>query len=384
MKQHLPALTGVRFLAVFHIFLHHLWAVFTYVRDTKPGTESLLNDMTNIPQSIMVFLANGWVSTSLFFLLSGFILAHLYWQPNGRFRGSPQHFLIVRLARIYPVHLIALVPLLINAYHVHIEDGYSLAFITSSAIGTALLIQAWVPSWIPMWNWPAWTISVMVTLYLLMPFIIHGLNKLTKRQQHFSLLVLPLVSLIPTAFYARQLWTGMPWTMQTEIFYSNFPLFWVPYFVAGMLLTRIISVAENAKSDSKPVIALGDIAFILAISFAMVPDLFQPMTSFIRFGLLMPIYMVFVADLARGRGFVARLLSYRAFHYLGEISFSIFIWQSVVIAALFISLSIYPPIADYHFSIAIVSILLIAIGSLHWIERPISQWTKRKLKASHD
>lgn len=282
--------------------------------------------MVDVPQGVMAFLANGWVSTSLFFMLSGFI--------------------------------------------------------TSSAVGTALLIQAWVPSWIPMWNWPAWTISVMIVLYVVMPLIMRALNKLSMQQQRFLLLILPLISLLPTAIYARQLWSGVPWSMSTEIFYSNFPLFWVPYFVAGMLLTRLTALKDSSESDKKPLIALGDIAFLVALGFTLIPELLQPTTSFLRFGVLMPVYMIFIADLARGRGLVARLVSGRVFQYLGEISFSIFIWQSVVIAALFISLSVFPPIADYQFSLAIVSVLLISMASLYWIERPISQWIKGKLAVS--
>lgn len=194
--QHLPALTGVRFIAVFHIFLHHLWAVHTYVQDTKPGTEGLLKGMSDFPEALMLFLANGWVSTSLFFMLSGYILAHLYWLPDGQLRDTPRRFLTLRFARLYPVHLIALSVLIVNGFAVHIEDGFSPEFIVSSALGTALLMQAWVPSWIPMWNWPTWTISVMVFLYLLMPIMIKLLNRLSRSQQKLLLCILPLISFL--------------------------------------------------------------------------------------------------------------------------------------------------------------------------------------------
>jgi peptidoglycan/LPS O-acetylase OafA/YrhL len=377
-KQYLPALTGIRFIAVFHIFLHHLWAVHTYVSNTKPGTEDLLKDMSYLPDGLMLFFANGWVSTSLFFMLSGFILGHLYWQPNGELKGGANQFLVQRFVRIYPVHLLAMIPLLINAFHVHIEDGFSLPFIVSSALGTVLLIQAWVPSWIPMWNWPTWTISVMIFLYLLLPLIIKLLNRLTISQRRSLLCILPLISLLPTAVYARLLWQGIPWNMNTEIFFSNFPLFWVPYFIAGTLLSRLIKDNTMPLNRRNVWLAKGDVAFIAALSFTFIPDLLQPLTSFIRFGVLMPLYMIFIVDLARGNGLMARLLSGRLMNYLGQISFSIFIWQSVVIAALLISASLYPPVTKVHLPMAIIAVLLISIASLHWVERPIARYIKAK------
>ncbi|MDM7861516.1 acyltransferase [Alteromonas sp. ASW11-36] len=378
-KKQLPALTGIRFIAIFHIFLHHLWALHTYVRDTKPGTEGLLKDMADLPDSLMLFFANGWVSTSLFFMLSGFMLGHLYWQRDGSFLGTPQRFLILRFSRLYPAHLVVLSLLIVNAFNVHIEDGFSIEFIVASAIGTALLVQAWFSSWVPMWNWPAWTISVLVFLYLVMPILAKWLGRLSSSHQKFLLLTLPLISLLPTAVYAWLLWRGMPWNMNTEIFFNNFPLFWLPYFVAGMLLTRLINSEEPEKTYNVYSVSIGDLAFVAALSFTFIPDLLQPLTSVIRFGVLMPLYMLFIIDLAKGKGIIARLISGRVLNYLGEISFSIFIWQAAVIAALVNSVSVYPAIVDYHLPVAIISILLVSIASFHWLERPIYNYVKRKL-----
>lgn len=167
--------------------------------------------------------------------------------------------------------------------------------------------------------------------------------------------------------------------MNTEIFFSNFPLFWVPYFVAGMLLTRLNSIEATNKTGKVVWVSKGDIACIAALSFTFIPDLLQPATSFIRFGVLMPLYMLFIVDLAKGKGVIARLLSGRILNYLGEISFSIFVWQSVVIAGLVLSISVFPASVDFHVPLAIVSVLLLSIASLHWIERPISNYVKRKL-----
>jgi len=79
---YLPALTGVRFVAILHIFCFHLWVLFDMKKE--PGMENLLRGMNDLPAPLFTAIANGWMSTSFFFLLSGFILAYLYWGRDGR------------------------------------------------------------------------------------------------------------------------------------------------------------------------------------------------------------------------------------------------------------------------------------------------------------
>ena len=81
-SYHLPALTGIRFFAIFHIFMFHLWSLYW---SPKPEEMSgMLSGFDNVSTTLGAFLSNGWVSTSLFFLLSGFILAYLYWGEDGQ------------------------------------------------------------------------------------------------------------------------------------------------------------------------------------------------------------------------------------------------------------------------------------------------------------
>jgi peptidoglycan/LPS O-acetylase OafA/YrhL len=51
------------------------------------------------------FFGNGWVAVQLFFVLSGYNMAHNY--PKG-VAGGYGKFLVKRLARIYPLHLLML------------------------------------------------------------------------------------------------------------------------------------------------------------------------------------------------------------------------------------------------------------------------------------
>jgi len=66
-KQELKALTGIRFFAVFHIFLFHLWVL--YDLDKQPDFSNLMSDFAHLPDVLRTFLAHGYVSTSFFFIV---------------------------------------------------------------------------------------------------------------------------------------------------------------------------------------------------------------------------------------------------------------------------------------------------------------------------
>src|SRR5690242_10504277 len=75
MRDDLPALTGVRGYAALAVVLYHY---------RVPG------------------FGWGWLSVDVFFVLSGFVLAHVY-----RDGLRPSEFLWARFARTIPTHLVA-------------------------------------------------------------------------------------------------------------------------------------------------------------------------------------------------------------------------------------------------------------------------------------
>ena len=54
-------------------------------------------------------VAKGYLGVELFFVLSGFILSHVYLQAAGEKRFSYRGFLWARIARVYPLHLATLI-----------------------------------------------------------------------------------------------------------------------------------------------------------------------------------------------------------------------------------------------------------------------------------
>lgn len=378
----MPALTGIRFFAIFHIFLFHMWTLYDLEKPERFG--NLVIGFADLPATLVTFLSHGWLSTSFFFLLSGFILAYLYWTPAGNLSTTKKTFWLKRAARIYPAHiLIMLVTLIIMVGH-YLQSGMSLFKMIGTALLTLTLTQAWVPPAVPVWSWPTWTLSALVFLYIAMPWLMPRLARLTRRQQWILLASLPAISLIPTVVYALLVPAGTDPGLNWTIFLGSTPLFWVPHFVAGMLLSRLLGINRFSGFTPSPPswFAWGDLALLAVVVIACIPGIEEPLKYFLRHGLIMPLYMVVIVDLARGRGLAAKLFSLPGTGFLGETGFSIFIWQNLVMTFCWMSLMIVGPAAGhYHLPVASLGIIVLGIFSTYCVEKPLAgKLTRRWLK----
>ncbi len=109
----------------------------------------------------------GWLGVSCFFILSGFVLMWGYDPATPASR-----FLLRRLFRIYPMHLLGLaVALLFFATSGHPRAGY--IGTPAGFLANVFLVHGWIP-WHPeirqAWNGVSWTLSCEFLFYLLAPF----------------------------------------------------------------------------------------------------------------------------------------------------------------------------------------------------------------------
>ena len=201
----------------------------------------------------------GFFATSTFFILSGFLLTHVYLRPqppDGRYglREPKRSFLIRRLANLYPIHIgamvitvavMAVLPVLkltpedatasIRAVMIDVNNGESIWHTMSNremwaaALENVTLLHAWNPYYLT-FNPPTWSISTLFFFYMTFPWLAVWLWH--RRRPMRWLAFINLLYLVPPIVVI--LWTAWD-APETGILHRN-PLIRLPEFAAGILL----------------------------------------------------------------------------------------------------------------------------------------------------
>jgi peptidoglycan/LPS O-acetylase OafA/YrhL len=348
MPADLKALTSLRFFAAMWVTLFHYWPTL------------------GAPMPALV--GRGNLGVELFFVLSGFILSHVYLDQAGSGRLRFGAFLWARLSRIYPVHLATLIG-------VGLLGAAALAFgittehpvvVWSVLPQNLLLLHAWGTANAAAWNHPSWSISAEWFAYVLFPLFAWATWRLRKR---------PLLALAGAATFIGIIYPAFQRVMGFPL--SEATIAWgalriVPCFALGCatnLVWRSNAITRKSMAVSVSAAALGAIA--LAGVVAAPDEVFV-----LLFGLL----ILALASLASTG---SKLLTAAPLVYLGEVSFAIYMvaipWQLVVS-----KLAQRLGVPSDHFPlwlwiIQLIGVVAVAALTHHVIERPF-----RTLMRRHD
>jgi peptidoglycan/LPS O-acetylase OafA/YrhL len=334
-RPRLPAVAGLRLIACLHIYLFHI------MQAHQAGllTFGLLDQL---PSPVARVLARGFISTGLFFQLSGFLLAYAYLGADGRPKVGDREFWLGRFLRLYPLYFLSLVLLAPAPALLPITAKTSTPAGTAALVATNLtLTQAWFPSSAIAWNAPAWALSAFVPFYAAFPFFARRIAGLSEKALRSLLVVLIGAALVPAVLYmiinpADDAWTA------TSITVGGFwlsvlrfdPLVWLPQFLAGVVLGRLV-ILRHGTIQGQPEAAVsgnglsrGDLAAVALLALlALVPGIpYVPL----RHGLLSAATLAILADLAAGRGLLARTLSASWLDRAADASFGLFALQMPV------------------------------------------------------
>lgn len=130
--------------------------------------QSLFAPETNatLPGVLHWFQHSGWMLVDLFFLISGYIFAHVYLverMPGQGFalrRETLADFAVARIARLYPLHLVML--LVCAVLFLGAQGNTPLAFMAN-----LLMLQGFVGMVGLSFDGPSWSISVECACYIL-------------------------------------------------------------------------------------------------------------------------------------------------------------------------------------------------------------------------
>ena len=228
MPANLKPLTAIRFWAALWVVLYDFWPDLTGGRPLG--------------------IAKGYLGVELFFVLSGFILSHVYlraWEGGGFKYGS---FLWARLARIWPLHVATLVGIgLLGGVAVLMGVEMTHSVLAWDALpANLLLVHAWNLAPRVGWNHASWSISAEWFAYLAFPAFAMLSAPLSRRPK---LAVGAALVVLFATYWAFERFGGFPLTSATTSFGW---LRIVPPFAYGCALhllwrSGVVSTQREAK-----------------------------------------------------------------------------------------------------------------------------------------
>lgn len=251
MPDSTPATRKERFIGLEWLrFLLGLYIVIFHTLHSYPSISEWSHYVTDI----------GFFSTSAFFVLSGFLLTHVYLDDRYRMREPAKSFWLKRFSNLYPIHVGALVlAMSVSALVGYLaiapgDSDISLRFVvydvnngigqtdweslrhTMSPLETGInlvlnftLLHAWNPLYLT-FNPPSWSISALFFFYLTFPWLAPRLRRVVQPRR--AIVLLNLLYLVPPLIVIMTTEYGVP---ETGILHRN-PLIRLPEFAGGILL----------------------------------------------------------------------------------------------------------------------------------------------------
>ncbi len=294
---------------------------------------------------------------SFFYVLSGFILTYVY--PDLNSIKAVGKFLRARFARVYPVHLFAM---MCAVTMVCLFSGMRHSQFTKLLACNLLLIQDWIPMQGYYWsmNAPAWSISCEFFFYLCFPFLIQQFARTWKIKFIAVTAVTLFLVWLPSVLKLAP--TPGPYEINREWFTALCPLTRLWEFTLGMCTALLYTKKPQTGSHVASALSTCREALLVAatIMYFWVPNVFPyvqrhwhtlfaliPIQAYdwIATSAGAPVYAALIYYFAQERGWLSKTLSDRRFVLLGEISFAMYLIHCPVITFINVNaanLSIYP------------------------------------------
>jgi peptidoglycan/LPS O-acetylase OafA/YrhL len=319
-----------------------------------------------VPVWFMGFVSVGYLAVDFFFCLSGFVIYLSYHNRIIDHQHGVRRFIVKRLARIYPLHLLTLgfYVLVVVALLTISENRRIPAWLSQETFFLNLfLIQNWGFHDGIFWNTPAWSISAEFFAYLVFPFILLK-GKLNKRSMlTLMLLCLAAVVVLRMAAYWLQVDDMNQRIGRYGLFRCVFEFFMG--CIAAECWLRRQSSALAGSLPRAPVLLFAALLLWLAFLYTDWHQVwFFPLIWF----------CVISAVSAASRGPLL-LLYWPPLVYLGQISYSTYLSHVPVFHVIRFSplgeIDVFPAwlLATYLGGVLVSSVLL-----YHLVERPGQRW----------
>jgi peptidoglycan/LPS O-acetylase OafA/YrhL len=317
----------------------------------------------------------GWIMVDLFFILSGFIFFNTYGVKIRKQTLSIQDFVILRLSRLYPLHILTLFIIFLfvifkrtntNIY-VFEEFDYSL---TCLSLNLLMLQNGWLIIK-ESFNAPAWSLSIEIMMYLLF-FYIFYYSKDGKKYLVQSLIVVYFGVII--------YFSGL-----NSVFLNTQTARGLMGFFIGVTVGEAYQYLETVRHDKIGKFIIG--LLLTGIVATTVPAIiwgydilknWRIVTTFVLFPSIIISVLIFNC--------LYKIFSIKPLLYLGELSYSIYLIHFPVFLIIKNIENYFHLIFDYsslfYYLIYVIIVLIIAHISHFYFEKPLQNYIRKKLIVS--
>ncbi len=304
--RHYQALDGARGLAALLVCLFHFHAA---------G-----------PIAASPLVRGGWLCVDFFFVLSGFVIA-AGWRGRLNRPGDLPVFLGLRLARVWPLHMVMLllflafelVGLVLAGAGIMQRPVFGPGHQPEQWLAAALLLNCFAFVGGPVWNVPAWSIAAEYWSWLIfgIAWVAGGRHRL---RLVAGLAALAWGLMLVDGADLNRTWDGGLWRA-------------VCGFLAGVLVLHL-------PRWQPPSVRRANLAELAAVGLALALIIWAPAAPW---NLAAPIlFALVVHTLASDAGVISRLLARPLFQWLGLVSSAVYLVHSFVQARLGDALDLLP------------------------------------------
>ncbi|MGC4130493.1 MAG: acyltransferase [Bergeyella sp.] len=265
------------------------------------------------------FIGHLNLGVSYFYVLSGFVMMLAY---SNYQRINPKDYFVNRIARIYPLHILALVLTILVGVMISINYLEHCKLDLKTLLFQVLLVQAWIPEYSLSLNVPAWSISVEMFFYFLFPFLFNSVIKKIKPIYLFGFVLLFWL-MCQIGFNLYYFSDSYGDERLDRYFLNHNPFFHLNSFLVG--------IAGGLFYTSKGKYMQKNYDLLIVFIFALICSLiFIFRDYFLHNGFMAIPFVMLILFLSMNTGFITKIFSSPTAIYLGEISFAVYLLQSPV------------------------------------------------------
>ena len=310
----------------------------------------------------------GNESVNFFFFLSGYIMvvAHNKFINDDSALNKIKYWLS-RFERIYPVYFLALI--ILSTYYFLIDKSEISSFPVRFILECSLF-QGWIGK--SSLNYPGWSLSVELFFYLIFPFLF----KEMKGKGVLTLLFLSFILYLSTQFLFYNLVHNYALSIDKKLILISFPLFHISTFIFGITL-GLIYVKQN-ENFLKNKLSIKFLSYTVAMFMIILIYNLKMFPNYHFVGLMTPVYFCLLLGFSLETPFT-RILSNRFFVFLGEISYSVYIFQYPI--WLYCNFILKKSVLNNNQVFYLYLLILILFSALinTFFEIPIKKWVSIKL-----